>query len=92
MKRGVFDCIGQTTVQKVKKTKEFALAHFIDEMLYHRLDDKEGHVIVPGKTYVGSELAPFFDYAETVQGYVDTAKALRLIAEELECIALRSVT
>jgi hypothetical protein len=82
--------VGKSTIERMKKTRYFALANFISELRYNLSDTNDDHYRIQKKTYLGT--TEEFEYAKIDSKYVDSNKALKLIEEELEGLALLEVT
>lgn len=98
----VEDYVGPATLEKMKQTKWYALARFIDELLY---DGKVAEVTFTGQSYpkdwkrfVTSDRIYVGKTPEHIKiagrdgEYFDTEKALRELMHECERMAVKEVT
>lgn len=82
--------IGSETIKRMKQTNFFSLAQFISELRYNLYDADNDHYKIQKKVYMADN--HHFEYAKIEDKYVDSNKALKLIEEELEGLALKEVT
>lgn len=97
------DFIGPSTLEKMRQTKWYALARFIDELLYA---GKVQEINVKGqpypkdwkrfvtseRIYVGEKIPEHIVILGRDGAYLDTEKALRELMHECERMAVKEVT
>lgn len=86
--------IGDDTLKRAQKTKWWALARFVDQLIYNGTTKTEGFSSkfeTSGKTYVGD-----MEEHITILGrdgrYIDAEKGLREVMHECERMAVKEVT
>ncbi len=92
--------LGDATFEKMKKTKWYALARFIDELLYagsvREVDVgglKSKRFVSSERVYMGNgRMADWVKILGKDGDYLDTEKALREVMLECERMAVKEVT
>ncbi len=96
----VEDYVGPSTLERMKRTKWYALARFLNEVLYNgdvKLEDPKNEYtrrfMTSEKAYVGEGVVPAGAHILGHEGaYIEVAKGLRELANECERMALKEVT
>lgn len=83
----------------MKRTKWYALARFLDQILYNatvKLEGSDNHTrrfMTCEKAFVGQNIVPEGVHILGHEGcYIDVAKGLRELANECERMAIKEVT
>ncbi len=98
------DYLGNATIKRMRETKWYAMAHFINELLYNgSVQDTPAYTgatttvkrfVAQERVYVGDEAS--FPTRLSIMGrdgaYLDTVKALRDLSHECERMAMKEVT
>lgn len=93
------DYVGPETMKRMQRTKWFALARFLEELLYNGTeglrDQTNPHskcFQTTEKAYVGDIVPPGVAILGHEGSYINTAKGLRELVHECERMALKEVT
>ena len=84
------DCLGKTTIERMKGTRWFAFAKFIDELRYNMVDIDKEHLKICSEVYVGDNAKKLG--CSSPSNRVNTDKILIELRDELEGLAIREVT
>lgn len=91
--------LGVETLEKMKRTKWYALARMLEDMLYNGrvAPDPDRHndprFITPEKAYVGEKtVQPWVKIMGHEGAYIDVQKGLRELVHECERMAIKEVT
>lgn len=93
------DYVGPETMKRMQKTKWYALARFLDDILYNGRDalrdPKNPHSTcfqTSNEVFVGDAVPAGVVILGHEGSYINTAKGLRELAHECERMALKEVT
>lgn len=91
--------LGDQTLEKMRKTKWYVLARFIDQLLYdgrvELRDPKNEHskcFRTTEKAYMGDKIPDWIKVLGHEGAYIDTEKGLREVMHECERMAVKEVT
>ncbi len=91
--------LGEATLEKMKLTKWYVLARFIDQILYDgrtELRDPKNTFSTcfrtSEKAYVGEKVPPYVKVLGHEGAYINTEKGLRELMHECERMAVKEVT
>ncbi len=92
--------LGDATIEKMKKTKWYVLARFIDQLIYdgrvELRDPKNEHskcFRTSAKPYIGQDTVPTWIKVPGHEGaYIEVEQGLREVMHELERMAVKEVT
>ncbi len=91
--------LGNETLEKMRQSKWYALARFIDQLLYdgrtELRDPKNTYSTcfrTSEKAYVGEKVPPHVKILGLEGSYINTEKGLRELMHECERMAIKEVT